>query len=750
MRLPILSQFSLLFFFLFCTITSIGQNSFQAKILDARTQAPLQGATIFMVNSNQGATSNEEGYVILEDIPNGNQNFQVSFISYETFDIQMSYPAFQEGPMIILLIQKESDFDEIIIEATRANRIVANTPTRTEVLTEEIDEAASMEPSKIAHLITHSTGIQVQTTSAASNGAVVRIQGLNGRYTQILKDGFPLYGGFSGSLDVLQIPPLDLRQVEYIKGSASTLYGGGAIGGLINLLSKTPSKDETLLHINFSHIGSQDFNAFASRKFGKFGFSNLASLHIHTAYDADSDGFSDVPEVAKFNFNPKLFYYPNNRMTLMFGANISREERRGGDMDLIKNADFDSTNFYLDAQKSSRYTTQFKIDQRLSENNSWTIKNSISQFSRQLSINQNQFGSRAEFSGKQTNSFSEFNFNSNKEKQNLTLGANVYTDQFDEASGESLLKRDQQYFTLGAFVNHLWDIGDKFSLESGLRTDYATAKSNNTESDGESFILPKISALYHLNESISLRLGGGMGYRMPTIFNEEAEPLGYNAIQAIKFDNVTAERSIGGNFDFKYRTNFSSDNLLFTFNQMFFYNVITNPIQLLSTNDTSALPQWEYQNFGERLESKGFESQIKFTFGKFTWFFGYTYTDAQYYQNINGSLDGSTLLLTPKHSIKGDLLFVEDNKWRIGWDYEYKSSQLLIAGIETRDLFTTGIVVERTIDNFVIFLNAENFTDTRQTRYESVLSGPYNTPQFTQIWAPLDGFFFNAGLKIKL
>lgn len=84
------------------------------------------------------------------------------------------------------------------MEATRTNRSVANVPTRTEVLTEEIDEAASMEPSRIAHLITHSTGIQVQTTSATSNGAVVRVQGLNGRYTQMLKDGFPMYGDSRG------------------------------------------------------------------------------------------------------------------------------------------------------------------------------------------------------------------------------------------------------------------------------------------------------------------------------------------------------------------------------------------------------------------------------------------------------------------------------------------------------------------------------------------------------------------------
>ena len=123
-------------------------------------------------------------------------------------------------------------------------------------------------------------------------------------------------------------------------------------------------------------------------------------------------------------------------------------------------------------------------------------------------------------------------------------------------------------------------------------------------------------------------------------------------------------------------------------------------------------------------------------------------------QNGNTS---STLNLTPKHSIKGDLLFVVDNKWRIGWDYEYKSEQVIGSyGYETPSLFTTGIVVERTLANFVIFLNAENFTDTRQTAYGDITTGPFlgvdgvGTPQFTEIWAPLDGFFFNAGLKIKL
>jgi len=716
-------------FLLTITTVVLGQNQFKATVLDSLTSEPLIGATVALKGTTNGAMTDLTGNVTILNIPNDKQTIVVSFIGYTTIELTFQFPLDQKEPENILLAPSELKLDEVIIEATRANKSVANLPTRTEVLTEEIDEAASMEPSRIAHLITHSTGIQVQTTSASSNGAVVRIQGLNGRYTQILKDGFPLYGGFSGSLDVLQIPPLDLRQVEYVKGSASTLYGGGAIGGLINLLTKKATQDESLLHINFSHIGARDFNAFVSRRFGKFGFTNLASLHLHSAYDVDKDGYSDVPEISKFNFNPKLFYYPDNKTEIYFGANITQENRSGGDLNLIANEAPDSTHFYFDKQNSSRFSTQFSAKRSFTKASTLTLKNSVSRFERFIHIRENVDGESTQFGGQQLNSFSELNFNLNKSNHNLNTGLNVYTDNFSEQQFDSAPLRNQESQTFGIYINHLWDINKKLALESGVRTDYAQARSKLSENNGETFVLPRLSALYKINSNFSIRLGGGMGYRMPTIFNEEAEPYGYKNIKPIDFSSLKAERSYGGNFDFKYRSSFGLDNVLLTFNQMFFYNLIDNAI-LLNVDTSENL---FFVNNGDQINSKGFESQIKLTVSKFTWFFGYTYTDAFL---INGTPE-TPLTLTPQHSIKGDLLFVEDNKWRIGWDYEYKSGQILSNELESRSLFTTGIVVERTINNFVIFLNAENFTDTRQTRYEALqdAENPYDTPQFTDVWA---------------
>lgn len=727
-----------LIFLLITAHVAVGQNEFKVYVKSDKYSEPIEGAKVYVKGTQIGGYTDQSGLAILKDVPNGEQTIIISAIGFSLAQVIYSFPL-SEVP-IINLTPDVQEIEEIRVEATRSNRSIANLPTRTEILTEEIDEAASMEPSKISHLLTHSTGIQVQTTSATSNGAVVRVQGLNGRYTQMLKDGFPMYGGFSGSLDILQIPPLDLRQVEYIKGSASTLYGGGAIGGLINLLSKKPTKEETLLHINMSHIGSKDFNAFASRKFNKFGFTNLASFHMHSPYDADNDGYTDLPDVVKLNFNPKLFYYPDNRSTIYLGAMISDEKRIGGDMSLIDNNSADTSHFYQDAQHSRRYTSQFSADRRYGENSVLTLKNSVSYFNRFIQIRSNTLGETSKFAGNQLNSFSELSYNLNKNYHNLTIGANFYTDKFTEQELDTSALRNQGMNTAGVFVNYLWDITDKISLESGLRGDYAMASSLNSD-NAESFILPRLSALFKVSRSLSMRLGGGMGYRMPTIFNEDSEPHGYNGIAAIYYDSVAAERSYGANYDFKYQSTFGTDNILFSFNQMFFYNVITNPI-LLGSNGIGL----SYNNVDGIMNSRGFESQIKLTFWQFTWFFGYTYTDAALETNDKRK----PLTLTPEHSIKGDLLFVVEDKWRIGWDYEYKSHQVLSTGLKSRTMFTTGIIVERTIENFVIFLNAENFTDFRQTKYESILSGPNNTPQFTDIWAPLDGFFFNAGLKIKL
>src|SRR5262249_25881414 len=150
-----------------------------------------------------------------------------------------------KNELLITLIadEEKEDLEEVVIHSTRTSRTINNTATRVETIdAEEVEEKSNMRPSNVSMLLHESTGLQVQQTSATSGNANIRVQGLDGKYTQLLKDGYPNFGNFASGLSLLEIPPLDLAQVEIIKGPSSTLYGGGAIAGVINFISKMPKE----------------------------------------------------------------------------------------------------------------------------------------------------------------------------------------------------------------------------------------------------------------------------------------------------------------------------------------------------------------------------------------------------------------------------------------------------------------------------------------------------------------------------
>jgi len=709
------------------------QHIFKGIIKDAETYEPLIGATAVVKGTNKGSRSNQLGEIQVKDIPNGSFTLVFSYIGYKKVERDFEFPILDTVKFEVFLTTDSELFEDVIVEATRSNRSIEDIPTRVEVLTEEIDEASTMDPSKIAHLLTHSTGIQVQQTSATSNTANVRIQGLDGRYTQILKDGFPLYGGFSGSLSIMQIPPLDLRQIEYIKGGASTLYGGGAIAGLINLISKEPTKDETLVHLNASQIGAFDVNAFTSARMGDIGFTMLAQRNTHQYFDADNDGFSDMPQLTKYNVNPKLFFYINDDTKLSVGATLTEEVRMGGDTRLMNSQFATAEHFYSEENKVDRVTTQVKFEHKWNENENFTLRNSFNIFDRILRISPNANLEEYRFGGKQVSSFSEIAYSNLFDDNSLIIGVNFYSDNFLEDSLQETKLRKEEYNTLGSFVNYVFDIGDRISIESGLRGDYVM---------GDRFYtLPRLSALFKWTSQLTTRIGGGMGYRNPTIFNQEAELLGYRNVQSIDRNTTNAEVSYGGNADIGYKIVLGK-NAFLNINQMFFFTYLDNPI-ILSPN---GFQSFEFINADGFTQSVGGETFFKLGIYDFTLFMGYTFTDAT--NHFDSQV--SQIPLTPRHSLKGDLLYTIAGILRVGVDYEYKSSQLLTNGKMTEDFWTFGAVVEYTYQNYTFFVNTENLTDVRQTNFGSMVSGPYNTPQFTEVWAPLDGFVINTGFKIRL
>jgi len=209
------------------------------QILDKETEESLSGATVYILDLDRGLSADEDGIAAFEELPAGTYTFSFRYVGYEEITQLFEVPFAGDLPIQIFMEHKHEHLDELTVSTTRTTRSIEDAPTRVEAITlEEIEEKGNMGPGDIRMLLAESTGIQVQQTSAISGSSNFRIQGLDGRYTQLLKDGFPLYSGFSGGLSIMQIPPLDLYQVEVVKGANSTLYGGGAIAGLVNLISK--------------------------------------------------------------------------------------------------------------------------------------------------------------------------------------------------------------------------------------------------------------------------------------------------------------------------------------------------------------------------------------------------------------------------------------------------------------------------------------------------------------------------------
>ncbi|MDQ6757549.1 MAG: TonB-dependent receptor, partial [Bacteroidota bacterium] len=219
---------SALFLLIFVSNFSLAQSTFKAIIKDDKNNF-LAGATVTISNLKLSSTANESGEVTITNIPDGQFEIEFSYTGYEEKKKIFKFPLSNADKIFEIELEPKSDeLDEVVVTTTRSGRAIQNTPTRVEVLSaEELNEKGLMQPANIRMMFNETTGITTKQTSAVSASAGIRIQGLEGQYTQLLKDGMPLYGDFSGGLSIMQIAPLDLKQVEFIKGSASTLYGGG-------------------------------------------------------------------------------------------------------------------------------------------------------------------------------------------------------------------------------------------------------------------------------------------------------------------------------------------------------------------------------------------------------------------------------------------------------------------------------------------------------------------------------------------
>ena len=697
------------------------QNKLKAVIKDIDTKESLSSVSVLNKQMKMTAISDSNGMILISKIPDGKYEFVFSMIGYAKREIEFSFPL-QSNAVEILLKKEEENLDEVIVTSTRTNSLIKNIPIRIEVIGEdEVKEEGSMKPANISMLLAESPGIQTQQTSAINGNISIRLQGLDGKYTQILKDGFPLYSGFAQGLSIMQIPPLDLKQVEIIKGSSGSLYGSDAIAGLVNLISKQPKEKRDLNFLfNQTSLGATDANAYFSQRWKKIGLSVLSSNNFQKATDVNKDGFSDLPKTKAYTINPTFYYYFDPSATLRFAINATYDYRKGGDM-LVLNGHADSLHRYFEENISNRISSQLKFDKQFKGNIALTIKNSVSFFDKSI----NQYASL--FEGKQINSYTEASVNYLSGKHQWVAGINFISEKFSEDSSKSHLRRNYDYNTAAVFLQDDWKPNEKIAILAGLRVDY--------QNQFGVFILPRIAVKYKINADFYLRIGSGMGYKLPSIFSTASEQVGINSIQPLSA-TVKAERSVGGNLDLNWKKRFDQESSI-TINQSFFITQINDPLVLDSI---------KFDNKSAPIIASGFETNIRLQFDELQFFLGYVYADARRKYNSQQTF----VPLTPKHKINFDVIYEKENDFSVALEAYYISSMFRDYDTKTNSYATFGLIAQKHFSHFSIIANCENIFDVRQTRFENIVIPPLANPGFRDIYAPLDGRVFNLAVRIKV
>jgi outer membrane receptor for ferrienterochelin and colicin len=718
-------------------LTAQAQNSLKVVVQDSLTKESLIGVTAQFKGTTNGAASDVNGAVSLSKIPNGRQTLLFSFVGYHTKTLSFVFPlANPEQVVTILLASETENLDEVTVSATRTNSRIEDLPMKVEVLgIEDMEEESSIKPASIASILGDLSVIHIQQTSAVNGSSAVRMQGLDGKYTQMLRDGLPLYEGFSGSFGVLQIPPLDLKQVEIIKGSTSTLYGGGAIAGMINLVSKAPAATRDFsVTLNRSTLKESNLNTYFSQQFGKFGITFFGGYTQQKAIDVNSDGFSDLPEINHLTLHPKFFYNFSDKTKLNIGLSYLTENRTGGDMLAIGKSTIDPLHPYFQRNENQRITTDFNLSHNFDKDHKLTAKGTVSNFDRKLT--QANLG----FGGRQISNYLELSDYLKVKTTEWVFGANFTTEQFTKNLPDTTKITNFKYQTFGLFGQLGWHVTPQWLIETGLRVDFHNAYGT--------FVLPRIAFLYKPSKDFSLRLSSGAGYKTPNIFTAGTTAGNIRNLLPIAI-SVKPERSVGVNMDINYNFNIG-EHITATLNQAFYYSNIQSPI-VASQNAAGFV---SLNNSKANVNSLGTDTYIRFVIDDVELYLGYNHTISK---RVG---DGADVFLAfgPQDKFSSTLTYEIEGKWRFGIENSWIGNQY--ATLDSYDLtqlrkvpnywFWAGMVERKFGSKISIVLNGENWFDFRQSKTEKLFTGTTQNPDFVNLWGPIDGRVINLALRVKI
>lgn len=616
----------------------------------------------------------------------------------------------------------ELPVEEITVTATRSPTLISDEPLRVEAVpADEIEENLTLRPGNVSSLLKELPGVRMQSSAPALAGGGMQLRGMPARHTLVLTDGLPLLGAEPDAFGLLQTPPLDLERAEVIKGVASALYGGAALGGVLNLVSRLPGSEPGWL-ANVTSRGGQDLAGFfTAHGASRWSGTLAAGAHAQSRVDVDDDGWADLASYRRYNLRPRAWWQDGPGRSLMLTAGFVNEEREGGTLPRRQLADGRSFPESLHTRRVDAGAISH-----------WTLGNQVSldgRYSVTSTHLDRAFGAQR-VASTQSTAFAEEAMGGTSRGHRWVVGVAFERDQLAVASvpGVSYTYSAPALFAQDEYAPVPW-----ITLAGSARVDMHNVYGT--------FFSPRLSALLrdpHGPWSLRASVGGGFAAPTPCVDEIAATSLGVlRPLQALH-----AERALSASLDAKWaRAGWDLNASVFT-------AVIRDPLAVVPRAGSTL----ELVNAPGPRRTPGAEILVGFVRAPLHAIAAWAWLDA-----TEADADGvrRAVPLVPRYTATLDGIIESEKRGRIGLELDYIGRQSL-ADNPYRNVspgyLEFNILAELRFGGVAAFLNALNITGVNQTHYDPLVRpspGPGGDP-ITDVWAPLVGRTFNLGVRAEL
>ncbi|MGQ4707540.1 TonB-dependent receptor domain-containing protein [Capnocytophaga gingivalis] len=637
------------------------QATFKGKI--SAEGKPVLGADVILRKGQEvkGTSSQASGDYQVK-VPAGTYKLTISSVGFKTITQDISLTENEVLSKNFSLEKDLLEIDQVVVTATRNIIPQYKSPVVVSKVTGHIFETT--QSLSLAEGLNFTPGLRTETNCQNCGFNQLRINGLEGSYSQILVNGRPVFSSLAGVYGLEMIPANMIDRVEVVRGAGSVLYGGNAIGGTVNILTKDPTRNTFSVGNSLSLLkdGSPDNTLFAnasvvSDDFDK-GLTLFAYQRNRKPYDSNEDGYSEITKLHNTTFGADAFWNPTENSKVKLNLNSINEFRRGGNkFDLLPHesditeqlrhrilaGDLAFERFSDDlAHKFSLYTSaQYTDRDGYYGGGLGYAVNSKANFDNLSADDQEEYFKALAKYGHTTELVgvggAQYAYTITPEL-NLSLGSEYKYDKVNDNYIGQNRSVDQVVRTYGNYLQVEWNPAKKLTLLGGSRYDYVDIKGSyrfaGVDKDSNKQIskfVPRLIAMYDITETLKLRGSFAQGYRAPQAFDEDlhTEVLDGDPIFVELDKDLTSEtsNSYTASLNYTKREGNTQANLILEG----FYTHINNRFINQDLTDIGNIKHKLKTNATDHLKIMGVNVEANFAFGsQWIWQTGFTYQQSRF------------------------------------------------------------------------------------------------------------------------